>query len=201
MKKWKVSLPFVLGISLIAASVVFVFVFQMRMYKCLETSRRIVEKMSEILPDGKQNMLEIYQNSSMPIIEIENEDYVALLEIPSFGITLPVADKWDGNKFFNVPSRFWGSSYDNTLIIGGTDIPQQFAFCDKIEHGAQVKVTDMTGGQFHYNVSCIERAKYAKSQWLAEEDWDLTLFCHDFYSMEYIAVRCTVVYNERACEK
>ena len=61
-------------------------------------------------------------------------------------------------------------------------------FCDKIEYGTVVTVTDMTGTQFTYTVSDVHRARHAETQWLMADDCDLTLFCHDGYSMEYIAV-------------
>lgn len=93
------------------------------------------------------------------------------------------------------PECFWGSSYDQTLVIGGADDPHQFGFCDKIGHGATVTVTDMTGAQFVYIVQEINRSKHADTQWLTGGEWDLTLFCHDVYSMEYIAVRCSFAYQ------
>lgn len=68
-------------------------------------------------------------------------------------------------------------------------------FCDKIEYGTVVTVTDMTGTQFTYTVSDVHRARHAETQWLMDDDCDLTLFCHDGYSMEYIAVRCTFAYS------
>ena len=58
-----------------------------------------------------------------------------------------------------------------------------------------VIVTDMTGVQFAYTVTGVDRAKHAETQWLTEEGCDLTLFCHDIYAMEYIAVRCVFAYR------
>ena len=194
MKKRKFPLLLVLGICLILASVSLVLDFQIRMHMGVQHSQKILSIMEQLLPERSPGVPGIYLTSGMPVLEIENVDYVAMLEVPSFGIALPVADQWDSNKLFQSPSRFFGSAYDNSLIIGGVDDPRQFGFCDKIEHGAQITVTDMTGAQFTYTVSSVDRAKHADAQWLMDADCDLTLFCHDIYSMEYIAVRCVFLF-------
>ena len=195
MKKRKFPLFLVLGICLILAGVSLVLVFQIRMHMGAQHSQAILSSMEQVLPERTAGVPGIYLTSGMPVLEIEGADYVAMLEVPSFGIALPVSNQWDSNKLSRSPSRFFGSAYDNTLIIGGADDPRQFGFCDKIEHGALITVTDMTGAQFTYTVSGVDRAKHAGPQWLADADCDLTLFCHDLYSMEYIAVRCDFAYN------
>ena len=195
MKKHKFPLFLWLGICLIMASVSMVLAFQIRMHIGAQHNQKILSSMDQLLPERSPGVPGIYLTSGMPVLEIENVDYVAMFEVPSFDVALPVADQWDGNNLPRSPSRFFGSTYDNSLIIGGADDPRQFGFCDKIEHGAQIIVTDMTGAQFTYTVSKVDRAKHAETQWLMDSDYELTLFCHDVYSMEYIAVRCILGYN------
>lgn len=195
MKKRKFPLVLALGVCLILASVSMVLVFHIRMHMGAQHSRQMMASMEQILPERTAGVPGVSLAAGMPVLEIENTDYVAILEIPSFDIALPVADQWNSDDLFGSPSRFFGSAYDNTLIIGGVDDPRQFGFCDKIQHGARITITDMTGAQFAYTVSGVDRAKHAKTQWLMDGDCDLTLFCHDIYSMEYIAVRCDFAYN------
>lgn len=195
MKKHKFPLLVVLGICLILISVFLLLFFQIRLHLGVQHSHRILSQMNEILPERTQGVLGTYPNSAMPVLEIDGVDYVATVEIPSFGITLPVADPWDSDKLYRSPARFFGSAYDGTLIVGGVDHSRQFGFCDKIQHGATIIVTDLTGAQFTYTVSRVDRAKHAETQWLKTTDYDLTLFCHDVYSMEYIAVRCLLSYR------
>lgn len=190
MKKRKISLPLFLGICLILCSLCLMLALQLRMHIGSRKCQQAVSKLSAFLPDRTPGISGIYPGSNMPVLEIDGVDYVAMLEIPAFGVTLPVADKWEEKNLYAFPSRFWGSAYDRTLIIGGADYPLQFAFCDRIAHGELVKITDMTGAQYFYTVSRIDRAKRAETQWLQGAEWDLTLFCRDMYSMEYIAVRC-----------
>lgn len=193
MKKRKFPLFLVLGICLILLSISMVLVFQIRMHLGVQHSQIILSSMEQILPERTTGVPGSYLTSAMPVLEIEDEDYVAMLEVPSFDVALPVADRWDSNNLSRSPCRFFGSAYDKTLIIGGADYPLQFGFCDEIEHGVVITITDMTGAQFSYSVSRIDRAKHAETQWLQNEEYDLTLFCRSAYSMEYIAVRCILV--------
>lgn len=189
MKRRK-PLLFVLGIGLIVFSLCFTIVVQLQLHNGTKNCQKVVAEMNKLLPDRTPGILGMHSAPGMPVLEINGADYVALIEIPFIGIALPVVDKWDSNRLSLSPARFFGSAYDSTLIIGGADDPRQFGFCDKIEHEARITVTDMTGAQFTYTVSRIDRAKHAETQWLRSTDCDLTLFCHDLYSMEYIAVRC-----------
>ena len=195
MKKQRIPLLLVLGILLVLISLSLMIFYQVRMHLGVQQSQRIVSELDRILPERTAGVPGIYLDPGMPVLQIEGVDYVAMIEIPSFDVTLPVANKWNVDQLSDAPARFFGSAYDSTLIIGGTDHPQQFRFCDAIEHGALVIVTDMTGTQFTYAVSAVDRAEHAQTQWLTEGDCDLTLFCHDVYSMEYIAVRCVLAYR------
>lgn len=190
MKKRKISLPLVLGGALILCSLCLVVFFQIRVHTGYRKNQQAVTQIRALLPEKTLGVAGTNPEISMPVLEIGGKDYAAILEIPAYGITLPVADRWDTKALVSVPARFSGSVYDGSLVIGGNDHARQFAFCDKIENGTLVTVTDMTGAQFTYAVSRVDRAKHAKAQWLQEENADLTLFCRDMYTMEYVAARC-----------
>lgn len=195
MKKHKIPLLMVLGICLILISISLLLFYQIRLHLGARHSQRILMQMNELLPERTQGVPGIYPNTAMPVLEIDGADYVAMVDVPAFGITLPVADQWDSDKLYRSPARFFGSAYNGTLIVGGVDNSRQFGFSDKIEHGATVIVTDQTGAQFTYTVYRVDRAKHAETQWLMSADCDLTLFCYDVYSMEYIAIRCILTYH------
>lgn len=190
MKKQKASVFVILGFCLIVCSFFLMLAFYFRVYINAKNRQEIISKLNDSLPDRTLGTPGIYLNPTMPVLEIDGIDYVAILEIPAFFVKFPIANTWDSKLLSFYPARFYGSAYDGTLVIGGSDHPQQFYFCDKIENGTLVTVTDMTGSQFTYMVSGIDRAKHAESKWLTNTDYDLTIFCRDIYAMEYIAVRC-----------
>ncbi|MBQ2785032.1 MAG: hypothetical protein IJF02_00800 [Oscillospiraceae bacterium] len=185
----------ILGTCLIVFSLCCVIVVQFQQYHGAKNCQEVVMEMNKLLPDRTPGVSGAYSDSVMPVLEINGADYVALLEIPSQSVVLPVADQWNSMGLSNSPARFSGSAYDKSLVIGGVDHPRQFGFCDEIEHDAVLNITDMTGAQFSYIVSRIDRSKHAQTQWLQNEEYDLTLFCRSAYSMEYIAVRCILAYN------
>ncbi len=195
MKKGKFPIVLILGICLVVISFSLIVGIQIRTHIGANESRKVVTRMNELLPERTAGVPGISSNPNMPVLEIDNVDYVALMEIPTLNLTLPVADAWNSKKLYRSPARFYGSCYDHSLVIGGADNSHQFSFCDKIEVGTVITITDMTGTQFSYTVSRVDRSQSAESNWLISGDYDLTLFCRDTYSMEYIAVRCSFVYG------
>ena len=195
MKKRKFPIVLVLGISLVGISFSLIVGLQIRTHIGSAECQKVVTRMNELLPERIEGVPGIYPNPNMPVLEINDVDYVALIEIPSLNLTLPVADAWNSKKLYNSPARFYGSCYDHSLVIGGADNSYQFSFCDKIENRTVITLTDMTGTQFSYTVSRVDRSKSAESNWLISTDYDLTLFCRDTYSMEYVAVRCSFMYS------
>ncbi len=190
MKKTKGSWLLITGVGLILCSLAGMLILQLRTYAGIQQCEEVVSQMQTLLPSRTQGAAAEYQNSVMPVLEIGNEDYCALLEIPAFGITLPVADRWDGNALRRVPGRFLGSAYDHTLVIGGSGHDRQFGFCEKLDIGMRIHVTDMTGARFDYTVLRVDRADHAPAQWLQDPESDLVLFCEDPGSFGYLAVRC-----------
>ena len=195
MKKRKHSPLFGCGAVLIAASLLLAAGWWLRTYLGTQNSKAVVAQMEELLPERTLGVPEGYLNSMMPVLELDGEDYVALLEVPAYGISLPVADRWDSDALADAPARFCGSAYDGTLVIGGLDHGEQFAFCGEIDMGARLTVTDMTGACFTYVVERVDRADHAEAAWLQNAEFDLTLFCRNAYSSEYIAVRCVFSYG------
>lgn len=189
------ALPLTVGCVLIAASLACGLFFGVRTHLGSEKSRDRAAKIIAMLPPGTQGVPGSDPDAVMPMLEVDGVDYVAVLEIPGFDVTLPVTAQWDSRALSQAPALFWGSPYGDTLVIGGADGSSQFSFCSRIGHGDRITVTDMTGAEFAYTVSEIDRSKHAQTSWLTEVDCPLTLFCHDRYAMEYIAVRCDFAYN------
>ena len=181
----------VLGCLLIISSLALLFVMNNHAKKAQLHSREIVEIMEKILPDRRKGAVDIERSEKMPSLELEGEDYIALLEIPYMGMKLPVSRSWGKSKVISNPCRFDGTAYDGTLIIGGYDQQGQFDFFDRISDGAEVMVTDMTGCVFTYEISRIERTSDVSAKNLADTGADLTLFVRDAQLLEYILLRCT----------
>lgn len=195
MKTRRLTLLLILGLSLIVISLGVMLFQYFRMQTGQQQCEAILAQLETLLPEKTQGIPGLYPDSPMPALQLDGTDYVAVLEIPLFDIQLPVANDWDNRTLSAVPARYFGSVHKETLVIGGEDAPGQFDFCDKIEIGTSVTLTDMTGARYRYTVTRIDRSSNADASWLTEVNCDLTLFCRDTLTMEYIAVRCDLSYQ------
>ena len=59
----------------------------------------------------------INPDMEMPTIEIENNDYIGVLEIPSLELTLPVMSEWSYAGLKIAPCRYSGSVYTGSMAI------------------------------------------------------------------------------------
>lgn len=180
-----------MGILLILGSLGLLLASRIQADQAKTAATALAERVEALLPERTQGITDAYSNPDMPVLQIDGQDLVCLMDVPAFGVTLPVYSTWDTEVLQNMPCRFWGSTYDSSLVLGGSDQTGQFDFCSKLDIGYMVIVTDMTGAEFHYTVSWIERAKTAEAERLISREHDLTLFVRNAYSMEYIIVRCT----------
>lgn len=183
---------FLLGCLLICCSLALLLTLQIQRRQANHKLVGIVHAMETILTDRREGTIDIEHAKNMPALEFEEDDFVALLEIPFYGLKLPVCNTWDKGKVLFYPCRFHGSAYNGSLIIGGYDQPGYFDFFDRVSNGTVVTITDMTGSIFSYTVDRIERSSSAGTEVLISEDADLTLFVRDAQSLDYILLRCVI---------
>ncbi len=151
----------------------------------------MVAKLDRLLP-GRDAGVAADLSGEMPVLSLDGRDVVALLEIPTYEVSLPVGATWSSRGVTAYPRRFSGSAYDSNLVVGGCDRAGQLACLAVIPNGTAVVVRDMTGARMTYTVARVERSATADSGVLLDAAYDLTLFVRDTYSLEYILVRCTV---------
>jgi len=177
----KKNLPLILGILLILSSLCLLFGHQIWLRTAAQKSARVAGQLEALLPERTQGAP---MGADLPALSLEGTDYCALLE--AGGQLFPVAASW--SRFSVTPGRFSGGLTQAPLVIGGN--ARQFAFCSRLDLGDRVTLTDMTGAQYTFSVSRVDRAAKAAADWLQQPGWELVLFCRDSATLEYIAVRC-----------
>lgn len=179
----------ILGIVLLVAAVAAVVIWQSSITlaekKCRETVDRLYDLMPEVKPAGWDDRVEL----GMPMLEVDGENYVGILEVLKYDSVLPVAAQWEPGRVSKHPHRYTGSVYDGTLIIGGSDNAGQFDFMKLITQGDTVQFTDVTGGRYTYRVTAIERTKDVSYENLKSQG-ALVLFARSTYALDYTVVRC-----------
>lgn len=126
----------------------------------------------------------------MPIVELDGNEYIGTLDIPSLELSLPVMSDWSYPKLKLAPCRYTGSAYLDDLIIAAHNYPAHFGSLGNLEEGDAVIFTDADGNQFSYTVSEIKQLPPTALEEMESGDWDLTLFTCTVGGKARVTVRC-----------
>ena len=129
----------------------------------------------------------------MPVITIEQEDYIGTLSIPSLDLTLPVLDDWSYPKLKKAPCRYVGSVYQGDMIIAAHNYATHFGSINKLRAGDKVTFKDADGNTFIYEVIDLEILQPTDVEAMQTGDWDLTLFTCTVGGSTRVTVRCEKV--------
>lgn len=190
--KHKGNIPLILGFLLILSGALLFAGSEFLAARNQKVAEDTAGRILALLPPVSQGIPENYSNPDMPALELDGTDYTAVLQIPAFGISLPVESAWGDGKCDACPRRYWGSAYNRSLIIGGSPAKGQFDFCARLDIGDKITLTDMAGARFSYEVVRIDRRSQAGIYELSENTPDLVLFVRDSASVGYIIVRCAL---------
>ena len=179
-----------LGFLLLLASLLLLIGSELLNLRTQTRTAQFTEQILSRLPPPTEGDPVNYSNSVMPVLQSHGTDFVGLIEVPAYGIRLPIGSSWNQHTIPLYPCRFWGSAYDNSLIIGGSNKIGQFHFCTNLDLGEKIIFTDMEGTQFSYAVVRIDRREHADMVSFQSADADLTLFSRDTISGDYVIVRC-----------
>ena len=150
----------------------------------LQTPENSILEQTEI-PDYVLN-----PDMEMPTQEIEGNDYIGVLEIPSLGLSLPVMSEWSYSKLKLAPCCYHGSAYTGSLTIAAHNYRTHFGPVRGAPAGTQVFFTDVKGRRFSYEVSTVETIEATAIEEAVNEAWNLTLITCTPSGQARVAVRC-----------
>ncbi len=131
----------------------------------------------------------------MPVKTIDGRDYIGLLEIPVFGISLPVLSELTDSGLKISPARYKGSVYSDDLIVAAHNYMSQFSNLKNLSQGDEVIFTDIEGNVFRYSVASIEMLLPTAVEEMESGYWDLTLFTCTLGAGYRVTVRCDRVFS------
>lgn len=131
---------------------------------------------------------------AMPVSDIDGQDYIGLLDIPTLDLSLPVISEWSYPHLKIAPCRYSGSVYLDDIVICAHNYSSHFGNLKKLRIGDELTFTDMDGDTFSYEVTelttlpstAIEEMKTKTPG----DDWDMTLFTCTIGGKSRLAVRC-----------
>lgn len=178
-----------------ASSIVLVIYNRVSDQKAGEQAEIIAEKIDEVIPEESIGIIPEEQGGEklMPIMEIDGESYIGIVEIPSIGIRLPVKSDWDYVKLRTSPCRYKGSVYDDSLIVAAHNYNKHFGAINSLSQGSEVVFTDADGNVFNYIVASTEIIDRYDIDGMEAGEWDLTLFTCTIGGRERVTLRCVKV--------
>lgn len=131
----------------------------------------------------------------LPVITVDNHDFVGVISIPALEIELPVCSEWNYDNLTVAPCHYSGTPYRNDFVICAHNYNRHFGNIKNLEYGDKVTFTDTDGNIFEYIVGSIETLQPEAVEEMTESDWDLTLFTCTIGGRTRVTVRCS-----RVCE-
>ena len=149
----------------------------------------VTDQLKAMMPERSAGVPEERADNTMPVWETGGIDFIGLLEVPDRGIERPVGALWDEAERSGCPTRYMGSVYDGSLILGGPYAGGGFDFIVALDAGEQIIFVDLTGREFRFTVAKISHADNARTETLCAGDDDLTLFVKK--DGVFLIVHCT----------
>lgn len=138
---------------------------------------------------------ELNPQLEMPEKEIKGIAYIGILEIPDLNLELPIASQWNSSTAKSAPCRYYGSVYQNNMVVAGHNYQKHFGKLPALPMGTEIRFTDMEGNLFLYETAGLETIQATDIEGMCRNDWDLTLFTCTVGGHARSAVRCQRLEN------
>lgn len=133
-------------------------------------------------------------NMDMPEQNIDGDDYIGVLKIPSISLELPIISRWNDARLRTAPCRYVGSAYTNDMVIAGHNYDSHFGRLKTLDLGDEISFVDMAGNEFVYRVVETEILQPTAIEEMQSGDWDLTMFTCTIGGRTRVTVRCERIY-------
>lgn len=178
-------------------------------WRAKQASQKIIDEIPDI-PEEDIPLYKQYPDMLMPAVEIDGYRYIAVLEIPSIHLKLPVMEEWDYKRLKIAPCRYSGSAYTRDMVIAGHNYRSHFSKIKWLDPGTEVILHDMAGNTFHYKIEWTEiihpldvsdmkdriKEDPEDKKKTIDAGWDLTLFTCTTGGSTRFTARCVLTDEE-----
>lgn len=148
MKKFNRLLLLIIGLVFILG-LLFLLIFSLQKFnRSYENLPQIAEKIEKLIPKKGEVGISNSFDCEMPSVEIDGCDFIGLIEVPNYGIKLPIY-----SEFEEYMPKAYSRNNNGSLVIEGRYSENQFSFADKIEVGKQIIFIDLYCNVFRYKLS------------------------------------------------
>ena len=129
----------------------------------------------------------------MKTININGDEFIGTIKIPSINLELPVMSEYTYSKLKKTPCRYYGNLFTNDLIICAHAYETFFANLVNLKQNDLIIFTDVDGNNYVYEVLEIEVLKSTDVDKMINSDFDLTLYTCTYDNTGRVTVRCNRV--------
>ena len=129
----------------------------------------------------------------MKTININGDEFIGTITIPSINLELPVLSKFSNSNLKKAPCRYYGNLFTNDLIICAHAYETFFANLNKLKQNDLIIFTDVDGNVYTYEVLEVEVLKETDVEKMVNNEFDLTLYTCTYDNTGRITVRCNRV--------
>ena len=129
----------------------------------------------------------------MKTININGDEFIGTITIPSINLELPVLSKFSNSNLKKAPCRYYGNLFTNDLIICAHAYETFFANLNKLKQNDLIIFTDVDGNIYTYEVLEGEVLKETDVDKMVNNEFDLTLYTCTYDNTGRITVRCNRV--------
>lgn len=129
----------------------------------------------------------------MKTININGDEFIGTITIPSINLELPVLSKFSNSNLKKAPCRYYGNLFTNDLIICAHAYETFFANLNKLKQNDLIIFTDVDGNVYTYEVLEVEVLKETDVDKMVNNEFDLTLYTCTYDNTGRVTVRCNRV--------
>lgn len=135
------------------------------------------------------------QVAELPTMEIDGDEYIGIIELPTLDRSLPVMKDWSYPKLRLSPCRYWGSAEKGNFVIFAHNYSRHFGSIKDLAIGDPVQFVSADGRVYRYSVEKIETLEKGDVDKMLNSGYDLTLFTCTYGGRRRVTVRLSRVYS------
>lgn len=190
MSKKKGIVLVIIGAVLMISALLFFLYNRQEDLRAGQRAELLLEEIHTAINSDTAELEENETSDSLPVIRLEDYEYIGYLSIPNLGLELPVMSQWSYELLQIAPCRHIGSPKTDDLVIAAHNYKTHFKGLSKLDLGSEISFTDMNGQINIYTLSKIETLPADAVDAVLNSGYDLVLYTCTSSGSSRVAAFC-----------